>query len=66
MIDQPVIPGVPADLFAFVGFLGQLVVVVPSQDLVFIRTGIPGNQDPDLHSLPTVKAGDMDYEGMRG
>ena len=65
-INEPFLPTAPADTYAFVGFLGQLIIVVPSLDMVIVRTGLPGNRDPDLHSLLTVKSGDMDYEGIRG
>lgn len=66
ILDQRFLPPAPADTYAFVGFLGQLIIVIPSLDMVVVRTGLPGNRDPDAHSLLTVKAGDMDYEGIRG
>ncbi|MBJ7331415.1 MAG: serine hydrolase [Solirubrobacteraceae bacterium] len=65
VIDEPFLPTAPPDTYAFVGFMGQLIVVIPSLDMVVVRTGFPGNTDPDLHSLLTSKSGDMDYEGMR-
>lgn len=33
--------GLPRDAFAMSGALGQLVVVVPSFDIVIVRTGLP-------------------------
>ncbi len=65
VLDEPFITSAPADTYAFVGFMGQLIVVIPSLDMVIVRTGFPGNTNPDLHSLLTSKEGDMDYEGMR-
>lgn len=65
VIDEPFLPPAPRDAFAFVGFMGQLVLAIPSLDMVVIRTGYPGNVDPDAHSLLTSKSGDMDYESTR-
>ncbi|MFF2556487.1 serine hydrolase domain-containing protein [Nocardia sp. NPDC058058] len=38
-------PGSPRDMYSFVGALGQFSVVVPSLDMVIVRTGIPGSID---------------------
>ena len=39
-------PGAPADLFAALGAQGQLIIVVPSRDLVIVRQGdAPGARD---------------------
>lgn len=65
VLQEPFISSAPRDTYAFVGFMGQLIVVIPSLDMVVVRTGFPGNTNPDLHSLLTSKEGDMDYEGMR-
>lgn len=65
VLREPFISSAPRDTYAFVGFMGQLIVVIPSLDMVVVRTGFPGNTNPDLHSLLTSKEGDMDYEGMR-
>ncbi|MGV9411517.1 serine hydrolase domain-containing protein [Nocardia sp. NPDC003693] len=38
-------PGAPRDLYSFVGALGQFAAIVPSLDMVIVRTGIPGSID---------------------
>ncbi|KZM74478.1 hypothetical protein AWN90_25785 [Nocardia terpenica] len=43
---HPMFPGTPRDLYSFVGALGQFITVVPSLDLVVVRTGIPRSIDP--------------------
>lgn len=51
-----IIPSLPADTFSFDGFFDQLVVMVPSLDLVVVRTGLPGNQSGDFLQNLTVPA----------
>ena len=34
-------PGSPPDTFAFVGALGQLIIMIPSRDIIVIRNGLP-------------------------
>ncbi|MES3021565.1 MAG: serine hydrolase [Pseudomonadota bacterium] len=41
-IDQPMLPGSPPDTYGSMGALGQMTIVVPSRDLVFVRNGGPG------------------------
>lgn len=55
-IDAPFIPTAPPDAYAFVGFLGQLVLVIPSLDMVIVRTGLPPSSG---------QTSDIDYEGIR-
>ncbi len=55
-IDAPFIPTAPPDAHAFVGFLGQLVLVIPSLDMVIVRTGLPPSSG---------QTSDIDYEGIR-
>ncbi|WP_167486807.1 serine hydrolase domain-containing protein [Nocardia terpenica] len=43
---HPMFPGSPRDLYSFVGALGQFITIVPSLDLVVVRTGIPQSIDP--------------------
>lgn len=43
---QPFFPGVPRDAYAFVGAGGQIIVIVPSRDMVIVRNGGPSRIDP--------------------
>jgi CubicO group peptidase (beta-lactamase class C family) len=43
-VEHPVLAGSPRDTYAAMGAMGQLTVVVPSRDLVFVRNG-PGGAD---------------------
>ena len=38
-LDQPTLPGSPMDTYGAMGAFGQLTIVVPSRDLVFVRNG---------------------------
>lgn len=51
------IPAAPPDAYAITGFMGQYVIVLPSLDMVIVRTGLPSDDDPT--------AGDIDQEGTR-
>lgn len=42
--DEPEFPGLPRDLWNFSGLFGQVVTVMPTQDIEVMRTG----QDPNL------------------
>jgi CubicO group peptidase (beta-lactamase class C family) len=42
LVEQPMLPGSPSDTFGAMGALGQMIIVVPSRDLVFVRNGGPG------------------------
>ncbi|WP_174188416.1 serine hydrolase domain-containing protein [Nocardia barduliensis] len=44
--DHPVFPGLPRDVYAFSGALGQFLVMVPSRDMVIVRLGVPTSIDP--------------------
>jgi CubicO group peptidase (beta-lactamase class C family) len=41
-VAHPVLPGTPRDTYASLGAMGQMTVVVPSRDLVFVRNGTGG------------------------
>jgi len=45
LVQHPLLPGSPADAYASLGALGQMTVVVPSRDLVFVRNGPGGGLD---------------------
>jgi CubicO group peptidase (beta-lactamase class C family) len=42
LVEHPVLPGTPRDTYAALGAMGQVTVVVPSRDLVFVRNGTGG------------------------
>ncbi len=44
-------PDVPKDLFSANGFQGQYVFVIPSKDLVVVRTGLAENPDFDINNF---------------
>jgi CubicO group peptidase (beta-lactamase class C family) len=43
--DYRFFPGSPTDTYSFVGALGQLIIVIPSRDIVIIRNGLPNKLD---------------------
>ncbi|MCW5515206.1 serine hydrolase domain-containing protein [Muriicola sp. Z0-33] len=44
-------PGVPKDLFSANGYQGQYVFIIPSKDLVIVRTGLAEPPDFDLNAF---------------
>ncbi len=53
-LQRSIIPSMPADTFSFDGLLDQLVVMVPSLDMVVVRTGISGNKSGDFLQNLTI------------
>ncbi len=45
-VSHPVWQNAPRVLYGFVGMLGQLIIVVPSRDLVIVRDGLTSYFDP--------------------
>lgn len=54
---RQLVASAPRDMYAFVGFLDQIIFVIPSLDMVVIRTGFPGNQQLDPQELITAHPG---------
>ncbi|WCT05830.1 serine hydrolase domain-containing protein [Rhodococcus qingshengii] len=63
-IDHPILPGSPRDTYAFSGALGQLIVVVPSRDMVIVRQGIPVSIDPNNLGANIVGTGNPDNQEL--
>jgi CubicO group peptidase (beta-lactamase class C family) len=55
----------PPDLYAFVGFRDQLIFVIPSLDMVVVRTGEPGNTQGNEQQLLTADSGEWHHEFFR-
>jgi CubicO group peptidase (beta-lactamase class C family) len=55
----------PPDLYAFVGFRDQLIFVIPSLDMVVVRTGEPGNTEGNEQQLVTADSGLWHHEFFR-
>jgi CubicO group peptidase (beta-lactamase class C family) len=55
----------PYDLFMFVGFRDQLIMMIPSLDMVIVRTGEPGNTQGNEQQLVTADSGQWHHEFFR-
>lgn len=65
-MQRPLVTSAPRDMYGFFGMLDQLIFVIPSWDMVIVRTGIPGNYDlMDPHSLVTAIEADWCHEFFR-
>lgn len=64
-LQRPLIASAPRDLYAFVGFLDQIIFVIPSLDMVVVRTGLPGNYELDPQEMITAHAGRWMHEFFR-
>ncbi|MEM6413325.1 MAG: serine hydrolase [Pseudomonadota bacterium] len=47
----PMLPSIPNDAYFFLGFLGQVVLIVPSLDLVFVHLGRTYTDDRELEPI---------------
>ena len=56
-------PGAPADLFAALGFGGQVVLVDPTSQTVVVRLGVPG--DPESRDYTFADAARVVTEVLR-
>lgn len=64
-VNHPLVASAPRDMFMFVGFLDQIVFVVPSLDMVVVRTGLPGNFELDLQTVTSAHPGRWMHEFFR-
>ncbi|MDP9139219.1 MAG: beta-lactamase family protein [Pseudomonadota bacterium] len=64
-VEHPLVPSAPRDMYMFVGFLDQMIFVIPSLDMVVIRTGLPGNYELDVHTVTTAHPGRWMHEFFR-
>ena len=46
---EGIYPDVPRDLYSMKGFQGQYVFMIPSKDLVVVRTGLAENPEFDVN-----------------
>ncbi len=63
--DRYMFESAPHDLYAFVGFRDQLIFVIPSLDMVIVRTGEPGNTEGNEQQLVTADSGEWHHEFFR-
>ncbi len=65
-VQHPVVASAPRDMYGFFGMLDQLIFVIPSWDMVIVRTGLPGNYDiADPQADLTALEADWAYEFFR-
>ena len=55
----------PPDLYMFVGFRDQLIIIIPSLDMVIVRTGEPGNNQGNTQQMLTADSGEWHHEFFR-
>ncbi|ROH86527.1 class A beta-lactamase-related serine hydrolase [Stagnimonas aquatica] len=64
-VEHPLVASAPRDLYMFVGFLDQIVFVIPSLDMVVVRTGLPGNYELDVQTVTSAHPGRWMHEFFR-
>ncbi len=65
-IPRPIVASAPRDMYGFFGMLDQLIFVIPSWDMVIVRTGVPGNYDIfDPQAVVTALEADWAHEFFR-
>ncbi|WP_183098116.1 serine hydrolase domain-containing protein, partial [Nocardioides pelophilus] len=52
--DGSLVPGAPRDVFAAIGFGGQVLLVDPRSETVVVRLGVPGEGDYDVRDAARV------------
>lgn len=64
-VNHPLVPSAPRDMYMFVGFLDQIIFVIPSLDMVVVRTGLPGNYELELQTVTSAHPGRWMHEFFR-
>lgn len=65
LVMHQLVPSAPRDMYAFVGFLDQIIFVIPSLDMVVVRTGFPGNYELNLQTVTSAHPGRWMHEFFR-
>jgi CubicO group peptidase (beta-lactamase class C family) len=62
---RSLVKSAPADMYLSIGFQDQLIMVIPSLDMVIVRTGTYGNHSRDGQTMITANTGDWLHEFFR-
>jgi hypothetical protein len=66
LIERPIVPSAPRDMYAMMGAEGQNIYIVPSLDMVIERSGDPPNRDPEPQTLAVaIPTGDFEWDLFR-
>lgn len=65
ILDRPVIASAPADTYLFSGFFDQIVAMIPSLDMVVVRTGQLPNRTLDINGVMSVITAEWSHEFFR-
>jgi CubicO group peptidase (beta-lactamase class C family) len=60
---RPLVASVPRDAYSGLGFQGQILMVIPSLDMIITRHGSPGTPSGDGPAFATF--GQQEYEALR-
>ncbi|MEV6768160.1 serine hydrolase [Nocardia sp. NPDC051030] len=65
ILDRPIVPSAPADAYLFSGMFDQIVAVIPSLDMVVVRTGQVPNRTFDITGMMSVITAEWAHEFFR-
>ncbi|MFC9998677.1 serine hydrolase domain-containing protein [Nocardia sp. NPDC127526] len=65
ILDRPVIASAPADTYLFSGMFDQIVAIIPSLDMVIVRTGQVPNRTLDITGAMSVITAEWAHEFCR-
>ncbi|QLY30470.1 serine hydrolase domain-containing protein [Nocardia huaxiensis] len=65
ILDRPVIASAPADTYLFSGMFDQIVAIIPSLDMVIVRTGQVPNRTADITGMMSVITAEWAHEFFR-